>query len=222
METQPITRRVLRHPALSILAALLVIGGIGALADTLVGPSSAGDPLCAKAGRPPKGQQQQDASLEYRRLWQGAAPLFGSAGQPPPRLRFVGPDAPRPTNAAMWTGPDASNCRAIFIPPGARRLLAQSDGTLRARRHHRAAQRWALHETAHCYQWDAVLSNASLAEHGATDWEKAHSPALIGTRKKTFPPPFNQWRDRDQFGSNYGGNPQTFVWPTGAVPLGPR
>jgi hypothetical protein len=214
---------VLRHPALSILAAVVVIGGAGALIDTLGGPSATGESACSGPVRAPRGEQQRDATLEYRRLWLRAAPLLGSAGQPPPRLRFVGPQAPgqRP-GEVMWVGPDRTSCRTIFIAPGARRLLARAQGDRRTRRHHRAAQRWVLHETAHYFQSDAVLGNVSLREFGATEWEKAHSPAIIGTGKQKVPVPFNQWRDRDQFGSNYGGNPRTFGWPVADLAAGPR
>ncbi|MGE5858084.1 MAG: hypothetical protein ACM31K_06355 [Solirubrobacterales bacterium] len=194
-----------------------MIGLVGALVEVPAGSSAQAGPLCVQPVRAPRGEQQQDATLEYRRIWRRAAPLLGSAGQPPPRLRFVGPDAKRPgSETPTWTGPDKSNCRTIFIAPGARRLLARSDGDLRTRRRHRAALRWAIHETAHYFQSDDVLSSPSLREYGATEWEKAHSPMLLGTRKKRDPVPFNQWRDRDQFGANYGGNPQTFIWPTEA------
>jgi hypothetical protein len=214
-----IPRCVSRHPALSVLGAVLVIGGAGALADTLTGPTGEGAAPCgdAERGTPGQagGQQQRDAGLDYDSLWLRAAPLFGSAGQPSPRLRFVGQAAVKPGHrAALWVGPDESNCRTIFIAPGARRLLARSPGrTLRDRRLHRAAERWALHETAHYFQSDEVLSNIPLREYGATQWEKAHSRALLGTHRKRVLPRFNQWRDRDQFGSNYRGNPLTFTWP---------
>jgi hypothetical protein len=215
LEIRKIPRPLLDHPVLSILVAVLAIGGAGALVDTLTGPSASGESVCNEPVRAPRGQQQQDATLAYSRLWKRAAPILGSAGQPPPRLRFVGPDAPRPgPGAVTWAGPDRAGCRTIFIAPGARRLLAQSAGSRSVRRHHRAAQRWVLHETAHYFQSDEVLATISLREYGATEWEKAHSPAIIGTHKPATPAPFNQWRDRDQFGSNYGGNPQTFVWPT--------
>lgn len=118
----------------------------------------------------------------------------------------------------MWMGPDANNCRTIFIAPGARRLLARSYRSRFDRSHHRAAERWAIHETAHYFQSDEVLRNTSLREYGATQWEKAHSPVLIGTRKKATTPRFNRFRDREQFGPNYGGNPLTFTFPTQASP----
>ncbi len=214
---------VRRHPAMSVLAGALALGAIGALADTLAGPSATGQPACVEPVRVPRGVQQQDATLDYRRLWRGAAPLLGSAGQPYPRLRFVGRDATGPgLREPTWMGPDAHGCRTIFIAPGARRLLARSTGTRRDLRFHRAAERWALHETAHYFQSDEVLRSVTLREFGATEWEKAHSPAIIGTHKPATPSPFNRWRDRDQFGSNYGGNPQTFVWPTADLRAGPR
>lgn len=214
---------MLRHPALSVLVAVLVIAGGGALIDTLTGPPASAESVCNEPVRPPRGQQQQDATFEYRRLWRRAASILGSAGQPPPRLRFVGPEAPGQAHGdVMWVGPDRAGCRTIFIAPGARGLLARTDGDRNSARHHRAAQRWALHETAHYFQSDEVLLSRSLREYGATEWEKAHSAAIIGTRKQKAPVAFNQWRDRDQFGSNYGGNPQTFGWPTGETGAAPR
>ncbi len=205
---------------LYILGAALLIGAIGVLIDSTTGPSSSAAALCTEPAPPVKGRQQQDATLEYRRLWSHAAPLLGSEGQPPPRLRFVGADASRPgPNDATWTGPDAGNCRTIFITPGVRRLLADVGDSRQERRHHRVALRWTLHETAHYYQSDAVLANKSLREYGATGWEKAHSPAIVGKGKA--PLPFNQWRDHDQFGSNFGGNPRTFLWPTEVEPAEP-
>jgi hypothetical protein len=211
-----LVRTVMRHPVLSLLAAITVLAGVGAVIDSLSGPASsgAGSTECTEPVRQPKGQQQVDATLEYRLLWRRAAPLLGSQGKPPPRLKFIGAAAAHPgPREAMWAGPDASNCRTIFIAPGARKLLGNPGKTSRDRRHHRAVQRWALHETAHYFQSAAVLSNASLREYGATEWEKAHSGELLGARKGKAPPPFNQWRDRDQFGPQYGGNPLTFLWP---------
>ena len=216
-------RLVFGHPVLAVLGALVVIGGLGVLNDSLSGPLAAGQPACVEPVRPPRGMQQQDATLDYRRLWRGAAPLLGSAGQPYPRMRFVGEDATRPgPGEPTWVGPDVHDCRTIFIAPGARRLLARFTGTHRDLRFHRAAERWALHETAHYFQSDEVLRNVTLREFGATEWEKAHSPAIIGTHKPATPAPFNQWRDRDQFGSNYGGNPQSFGWPTLDLGAGAR
>ncbi len=210
-------RSAVRHPVAIALAALVLIAGAGVAIDSFSGPSSSGSgpARCTEAVRPPKGQQQVNATLEYQRLWQSAAPLLGSGGQPPPRLKFIGSDAARPGyGSVMWVGPDASNCRTIFIPPGPRKLLGNPGKTRRDRRHRRAADRWVLHETAHYFQSDAVLVSKSLREYGATGWEKAHSPAILGIRKGKAPPPFNQWRDHDQFGSNYGGDPQSFLWPT--------
>lgn len=169
------------------------------------------------------GRQQQAATLDYRRLWRRAAPLLGSEGQPHPRLRFVGQAAPRPgSDALMWTGPDENGCRAIFIPPGARALLARVGKSKREQRLHRAAERWTVHETVHIFQSNQVLSIRSLREFGATAWEKSHARQVLGKRKGRPPPPFNQWRDRDQFGPNYGGNPLTFVWPPNLEPLQPE
>jgi hypothetical protein len=196
----------------------VAIAAVGGLIDAASGASSSGPApaQCTEPVRAPKGQQQLNATLEYERLWNKVAPLLGSEGQPPPRLKFVGPNA-RSAADVMWVGPDANNCRTIFIAPGARKLLGSHGKTAGDRRHRRAADRWAVHETAHYFQSEEVLSSKSLREFGATAWEKAHSRALLGTRKGKTSPPFNQWRDRDQFGPNYGGNPRTFLWPTATV-----
>lgn len=212
------TQLVSRHPALSILGAVLAIGGAGALVDTLTGPSGEGASLCGEAPDPLQGRQQKGAARDYLALWTRAAPFLGSAGEPPPRLRFIGQAAPRPgRNEPMWVGPDEGNCRTIFIAPGARDLLANPGGSRRARRLHRVAERWTIHETAHYFQSDEVLRNPTLREYGATQWEKAHTRKLLGTRKKKVNATFNQWRDRDQFGSNFGGDPLTFTWPEAPV-----
>lgn len=215
------TSSAIRHPLSLTFVALLVIAGAGALIDSLSGPVSSGSAtaVCTEPVRTPKGQQQLNATLEYEGLWESAAPLLGSEGQPAPRLKFIGSNAARPSpNSVMWVGPDAGSCRTIFIAPGARKLLGNPGKTPADRRRHRVSDRWALHETAHYFQSAAVISNVSLREFGATEWEKAHSPQILGTRKGRSPPPFNQWRDRVQFGSNYGANPRTFLWPTEAEP----
>lgn len=155
---------------------------------------------------------------DYLSVWTRAAPHFGSAGEPPPRLAFVESSTPKPRpRAEMWVGPDESNCRMIFITPSAQRMLASSEGGDRDRRRHRVAERWSLHETAHFFQSDEVLFNDSLREYGATQWEKAHSRRILGTRKRKAYARYNRWRDRDQFGTNYGGNPVTFTWPGAPV-----
>jgi hypothetical protein len=212
-------RLVFSHPVLAVLGVVVLIGLVGVVVDSLTGPSASGDSGCTEPVRVPKGQQQLNATLEYERLWDAAAPLLGSEGQPPPRLKFIGSDAARPSpNSVMWVGPDASNCRTIFIAPGARKVLGNPGKTRADRRRHRASDRWALHETAHYFQSDAVLSSTSLREFGATEWEKAHSREILGSRKGKSPPTFNRWRDREQFGTKYGGNPLTFLWPTGVEP----
>lgn len=218
--TQKIMRLVSRHPVASTLGVVLAIGGVGALVDTLGGSAGAGAPLCgvSAGGGPGQGREQKDAGRNYLSVWTRAAPFLGSAGEPPPRLGFVDSATPKPRpRTAMWVGPDESNCRTIFITPGARSLLARSQGSPRERRHHRAAERWALHETAHYFQSDEVLFNPSLREYGATQWEKAHSRRILGTHKRKAYARYNQWRDREQFGSNYGGSPLTFVWPGAPV-----
>jgi hypothetical protein len=110
----------------------------------------------------------------------------------------------------MWVGPDEMGRRTIFVTPGQRRLLAKRGGGWRG---HYAALTRALHETAHVFQSDVVLSDTSLREVGASGWAKAHGPAILGTAKRNAAVPLDAWRDRAQFGENWGGDPTIFGWP---------
>lgn len=211
-------RRLARHPLALIAGAIILIGGTGALIDSLGGSSGEGAAVCGSAPAA-TGAQERAARNDFLSIWTRASRFLGSAGQPPPRFEFVGEGEPKPVRAPMWTGPDEDNCRAIFSAPGATRLLARSRGSRRALRHHRAAERWTLHEMAHYFQADAVLGDTPLAEFGATQWEKAHSRQVLGTSKrKKQRARYNEWRDRKQFGPNFGGNPLTFTWPSGSKP----
>jgi hypothetical protein len=162
------------------------------------------------------------ARATYQRIWLRAAPSFGAAGQPAPALKFTeGSESavPRP-GTPMWVGPDMIGRRTIFISPGLRRLLAKRGGS---RRRYYPALALALHETAHVFQADEILWDEQLREYGAWLWANAHAPLILGT-KSAKARRFNWWRDLGQFGSNFGGNPLTFGWPTGGATLstGPR
>jgi hypothetical protein len=208
------------HPRLKFVAALAAAGlaaGTAVLVLPLAAETPAAEPVCGKQN-PPAGAQQHDATLDYLEIWTRASRFLGSYGKPAPRLRFLGAGAPRPgPNEPMWVGPDEDGCRTIFITTGARRLLARSKGDRAQRRQHRVAERWLVHETAHYFQSDEVLRDTALREYGATQWEKAHSRVLLGTRKRKVHARYNRWRDREQFGPNYGGNPLTFRWPGAPV-----
>lgn len=198
----------LRHPVTAVAAIALVAGGTGAVLDTVGGPrgQAALDPAA----------QERLAREAYARLWVRTAPLLGASGMPAPRLRFVGPAEPKPTpGAAMWVGPDETGARTVFITPGQRRLLAKRGGNWRS---HFAGLTRTLHETAHYFQSDAVLYDTVGREYGASRWAKAHGPALLGTRRRGRAAAFDAWRDRDQFGPNFGTDPTTLYWPG----LGPR
>lgn len=146
----------------------------------------------------------------YDLAWARAAPLLGSAGRASPRRFLTGVERKPSPRAAMWVGPDEAGCRTIFITPGQRRALGKLEGNWRSRD---AALTRALHETAHYYQSDDMLYNLEGRELGASKWANAHGPSILGTGKKDHPVEFVQWRDRDQFGSYYAGDPQTFGWP---------
>lgn len=194
---------ILRHPAFAVVAIAFAVGSAGALLDTLDGPRGQAAPGPAA--------QERLAREAYAGLWVRAAPLLGASGMPAPRLRFVGPADPKPTpRAAMWVGPDESGARTVFITPGQRRLLAKRGGNWRS---HFAGLTRTLHETAHYFQSDEILYDDAAREYGASRWAKAHGPELLGTRRRGQALPFDQWRDRDQFGSNYGADPNTLVWP---------
>lgn len=157
--------------------------------------------------------EQWHAREAYDRVWARAAPLLGSAGTMPPRIRFPGEGAEKPNRrAVMWVGPDDAGCRTIFITSGQQRALGKQEGNWRSRA---AAQTRSLHETAHYFQSDDVLYDLAGRELGASRWVSAHGPAILGTERKNRPVEFLPWRDRDQFGSNLGGDPQTFGWPGG-------
>jgi hypothetical protein len=203
------------------LSAAFAVCALGAFAWPVAGPADgAGEAsVCGKPGPAgPGGRKQRDATRDYLTLWTRASRYLGSSGEPAPRLRFLDAAAPRPgPREPMWVGPDEDGCRTIFITAGARTLLARSKGDKRARRLHRVAERWVIHEMAHYFQSDEVLRNTSLREFGATQWEKAHTRVLLGTRKHKVNARYNRWRDHDQFGPRFGQNPLTFRWPSAPV-----
>jgi hypothetical protein len=165
--------------------------------------------------------QEARARVAYARLWTKAAPLLGAAGQPAPRLRFVAPSDPRSDPSMwMWVGPDEGGRRTIFITPGHRRLLAKRGGNWRS---YYAGLTHALHETAHVFQSDEVLRDPVGRERLACQWTRAHAPTILGTARKRVRVSYDSWRDRGQFGMNFGGDPTSFGWPgwstgTGGVP----
>lgn len=202
------------------LSAAFVVCALGVAAGPLAGSAGGAEAadVCGKPGPGQGGRQQRDATRDYLTLWTRSSRYLGSSGEPAPRLRFLDAAAPRPgPKEPMWVGPDEDGCRTIFITPGPRTLLAKSKGDRRARRLHRVAERWVIHEMAHYFQSDEVLRDTSLREFGATQWEKAHSRVLLGTRKHRVNARYNRWRDRDQFGPRFGQNPLTFRWPSAPV-----
>ncbi|MGZ5320947.1 MAG: hypothetical protein ACXWFN_05775 [Solirubrobacterales bacterium] len=202
------------------LSAAFVVCALGVAAGPLAGSAGGAEAadVCGKPGPGQGGRQQRDATRDYLTLWTRSSRYLGSSGEPAPRLRYLDAAAPRPgPKEPMWVGPDEDGCRTIFITPGPRTLLAKSKGDRRARRLHRVAERWVIHEMAHYFQSDEVLRDTSLREFGATQWEKAHSRVLLGTRKHRVNARYNRWRDRDQFGPRFGQNPLTFRWPSAPV-----
>jgi hypothetical protein len=178
-------------------------------------PGAAAAPSLKLKPRQARGPAVEEAvaRVTYRQLWVRAAPFLGAAGQPAPALKFTeGAESavPRP-GTPMWVGPDKSGRRTIFVSPGLRRLLARRGGN---RSRYYPVLTLALHETAHVFQADEVIYDEALREYGASRWARAHAPSLLGPASRN-PPRFKWWRDRGQFGSNYGANPLTFGWPGG-------
>lgn len=218
--------RTARHPVTLLLCALVLFAGAGALIDSLRGPegdathgcfspaddrmSSLREEITADRGNPPLLEEWR-ARRAYEHVWRHAAPLLGAGGTASPRMRFVGYHQAKPNpRAAMWVGPDEAGCRTIFIAPGQRRALGKVHGNIKSRD---AALTRTLHETAHYFQSDAVLSDLFLREVGACAWARIHGPGLLHTRKASRRVVFNSWRDREQFGENYGRDPQSLGWP---------
>jgi hypothetical protein len=211
MNGRPAISTSRRTRRLATYAAALAIAALGIV--PAVGQAKAPSPAWQRHARPSGGPTAEEARARviYSRLWLRTAPLLGAAGRAAPRLRFVDASAPKPDpDAVMWVGPDESGHRTIFITPGQRRLLAKRGGDWR---NHYAALTHALHETAHVFQTDEVLRDASLREQGACQWAKAHAPQILGTARRKAAVPYDAWRDRDQFGRNFGQDPTTFGWP---------
>jgi hypothetical protein len=220
-------RPIARHPLASLLVAVVLIAGTGGVIDAFVSADSDASQGCSSAevAWRPVLKEALDASNEgrgallvewhareaYDRVWVGAASLLGSSELAPPRMRFLAGFEQKPSAlAAMWVGPDEEGCRTIFITPGQRRALGKQEGNWRSRA---AALTRTLHETAHYFQSDDMLYDLERRELGASRWATAHGPEILGTGTQDGSAKFVQWRDRDQFGANYGGDPQTFGWP---------
>lgn len=221
-----------RRPLRALLLSLTLLAGCGALFGAFATARSEASVACpaddpgwrpilkdaafAEAGG--RGDllrgdmlEEWHARVAYDRVWRRVAPLLGSAGLAPPRMRFLSGSEQKPSErAAMWVGPDEAGCRTIFITPGQRRALGKQEGNWRSRA---AALTRTLHETAHYFQSDEMLRDIQGRELGASRWASAQGPAVLGTAKRDRPVEFVAWRDRDQFGANYGGDPQTFGWP---------
>jgi hypothetical protein len=213
--------RLLRHPFTSslLLAVVLIAAFASAQSEASAACASkplAWGPILKQSFEAPDGYRRDlleewHAREAYDLAWERAAPLLGSAGRASPRMQFLTGVEQKPSpRAAMWVGPDEAGCRTIFITPGQRRALGKLEGNWRSRD---AALTRTLHETAHYFQSDDMLYKLEARELGASKWANAHGPSILGTAKKDHPVEFAQWRDRDQFGANYAGDPRTFGWP---------
>ncbi len=172
----------------------------------------------AKSARLPAKHSDEEctrAESRYDSFWRECARYFGAQGMPPPPVLMLEPGASEVQGAAAYVGPDPFGARQVSLSEEMVMMLA---GVTRNQRASRAdlglARKVLLHEWTHFYQSDQVLMSPGR-EHGAGDFAAAHAKAMLppkGSRSKLI---WNDWRDREQFGDNYGADPTALRWPGG-------
>jgi len=135
--------------------------------------------------------------------------LFGVEDVAPPLVHFLEVGEDRPRGCTMFVGAGPDGIRTVYITPKSRLHIARTKDEHKWMGATRTARKALLHEWSHVYQLVPLGEESNLM---ASRFARAHS-AIFSPKRKGKPVPFKPYRDRGQFGANFGLDPQTIPWP---------